>query len=131
MFKDCDGVVADAECSRIIGNISYQALYPMIDKYIPGFESLIKDKVLELINSNSIGLSVLRKKDLWEVSESPAITIINKCINDNKDLIEKKVIEAINNLSCDDKIAAMVSNLFEKLADQLLDLSVLVKDKGK
>jgi len=129
LFKGYTGVVASAECERIIGNIAYDTIYPMIDKYIPNFEEMIKNKVLDFISRDDIWHSVLRRKDVWEQTESPAVSIIDKCVKDNKTLIESKVLEAINNLSIDKQISEMVRETFDELADRFKELSLLIKTK--
>ena len=53
LFKFNDGVKADSETQRIIGNISYQIVYNIMEAQIPNFENLIVEKCKSIISSQS------------------------------------------------------------------------------
>ena len=111
----------DRECDieRIISNLAYKFLFKAVDEAI-GTDSaeLIKNKVAELLKDDShIRYCLWRKKDNWDNYESPAITILHKAIEDNRELIENRVFEMISNYDFNeakDEIYDVVCNAIEK-----------------
>ena len=65
MFNDEQGIQLDAKIQRVIGNISHFIVMEEVQKYIPNFEELIKQKTLQVINKDSFSYEVFKKKDAW------------------------------------------------------------------
>ena len=66
MFNDKQGVQLDTEIQRVIGNISHTIVMDEVQKYIPNFEELIKQKVLKILTEDSFSYQIFKKKDAWE-----------------------------------------------------------------
>ena len=82
-----------SDIERVMINLSYEYLFKAVSEAI-GKDSLefIKDKVVSLLQDDShISYLMWRRKDAWENDESPAITVMNKAIKDNEDLIKSRV----------------------------------------
>lgn len=109
----------ESDVERIITNLSYEFLFKAVSEAVgkDSFE-LIKSKVTELLEDDShIRYCLWRKKDAWENEESPAITILNKAIEDNRGLIENRVFEMVSNYNFNeakDEIYDVVCNAIEK-----------------
>lgn len=109
----------ESDIERIITNLSYEFLFKAVSDSVgeDAFEK-IKGKVAELLEDDShIRYCLWRKKDAWENEESPAITILNKAIEDNRGLIENRVFEMVSNYDFNeakDEIYSVVCNAIEK-----------------
>ena len=109
----------ESDVERIITNLSYEFLFKAVSEAVgtDSFE-LIKTKVAELLEDDShIRYCLWRKKDAWENEESPAITILNKAIENNRGLIENRVFEMVSNYDFNeakDEIYNVVCNAIEK-----------------
>lgn len=109
----------ESDIERIITNLSYEFLFKAVSKAI-GKDALemIKDKVVELLMDDSrIKYLLWRKKDVWENEESPAVTIMNQAIENNRELIENRVFEMISNYDFNeakDEIYSVVCDAIEK-----------------
>ena len=109
----------ESDIERIITNLSYEFLFKAVSEAI-GKDSLemIKDKVVELLMDDSrIKYLLWRKKDVWENEESPAVTIMNQAIEDNRELIENRVFEMVSNYDFNeakDEIYSVVCDAIEK-----------------
>ena len=109
----------ESDIERIITNLSYEFLFKAVSDSVgeDAFEK-IKGKVAELLEDDShIRYCLWRKKDAWKNEESPAITILNKAIEDNRGLIENRVFEMVSNYDFNeakDEIYSVVCNAIEK-----------------
>lgn len=109
----------ESDIERIITNLSYEFLFKAVSESVgeDAFER-IRGKVTELLEDDShIRYCLWRKKDAWENEESPAITILNKAIEDNRGLIENRVFEMVSNYDFNetkDEIYSVVCNAIEK-----------------
>lgn len=109
----------ESDIERIITNLSYEFLFNAVSESVgeDAFEK-IKGKVAELLEDDShIRYCLWRKKDAWGNEESPAITILNKAIEDNRGLIENRVFEMVSNYDFNeakDEIYSVVCNAIEK-----------------
>lgn len=87
----------EREIERILTNLSYNIVWSMVDKHFKyNASELIRNKVIDLINDLS-EFSVFRQKDAWGKEDSIAYNELQKAMNNNKDLIQKKVKDVINN----------------------------------
>lgn len=91
----------ESEITRLISNLSYEFIFKAISSEIgcDSFE-LIHKKVKELIEEGSdIRYLLFHRASNWDKIDSPGVTMINKALKDNEDLIKTKVVEAINKYS--------------------------------
>lgn len=83
--------------STFIANLGYQNVFEMINEEAPEFEDEIKTKTKEVID-NLTDYSVFRKKDLVDKEDSLAQKYLEEAVENNKDIIEKKVKFILNEL---------------------------------
>lgn len=110
-----------SDVERVMTNLSYEYLFKAVSETI-GRDSLelIKDKVVSLLQDDShISYLMWRRKDAWENNESPAITVMNKAIKDNEDLIKSRVYSFISNYDFNEVKDEIYAILCESLQQQL------------
>lgn len=88
------------ELSILLSNISYHNVFSKVDEFLEdnkSAEDIIAENTMNIIQNLS-SYSVFRSKDEYTRREdSLGQKIMNKAIEDNKSLIEKRVVEIINN----------------------------------
>ena len=107
---------------RFISNIGYQNVFEIINKEIPEYENLVKEKTKEVIEGLT-SFSVFRKADLVEREDSLGQKYLEKAIEDNKDIINNKVIEIFNQLGKQDIAYEISSIIEEKLENMFISKS--------
>ena len=122
LFKFNDGVKADSETQRIIGNISYQIVYNIMEAQIPNFENLIVEKCKSIISSQS-DCGLFEKKNLWEEDEGIGYKIAKKTLEENNLVVKGKVEEAISKFDYESEVRKLTSEMFAELADKLWSIS--------
>lgn len=108
--------------SRFISNIGYHNVLEIINKEIPEYENLVKEKTKEVIEGLT-SFSVFRKADLVEREDSLGQKYLEKAIEDNKDIINNKVIEIFNQLGKQDIAYEISSIIEEKLENMFISKS--------
>lgn len=107
---------------RFISNIGYHNVFEIINKEIPEYENLVKEKTKEVIEGLT-SFSVFRKADLLEREDSLGQKYLEKAIEDNKDIINNKVIEIFNQLGKQDIAYEISSIIEEKLENMFISKS--------
>ena len=102
---------------RFIANLAYQNVFEEINKEAPNFENEIKEKTKEVIE-NLTSYSVFRKKDLVDNEDSLAQKYLEQSVENNKDIIENKVKDILNDLSKTD-ISYEISSIIEDKIESL------------
>lgn len=126
LFKSNVGTVQeDSEIQRIIGNITSHIVMEEVQKYIPNYKKLIKQKTLKVLNKDSFSYEVFKKKDVWDKEESLAVQYMNEEIKKNKELFQKRIKETIENYDLSDDISKEVSKEFDKMAGTMYSLADL------
>jgi len=122
-----DGIVADSEMSRFISNISHQFVMEEVQKHIPNVENLIKEKTEKLIAEKDFSYYVFKTKDVWEKEESLAITYIKETTKNAKEIIQKKIMQTIDNhdyaktiSDCIGEEFVAISELLYKIGDRFI-----------
>lgn len=111
----------EAETDRLISNLGYEFIFKAVSETIgTDAKKVIADKVAELARDKShIRFEMWRKKDAWERTESPAISILYEAIKDNKLLIRECVQTTIKEFEFPevrDAMYAMAQDIiYEKL----------------
>ena len=126
LFKSREGTIqSDSEIQRVIGNISHAIVMKEVQKYIPDFESQIKNKVKKALSEGNIKYEIFKVKNAWDSQESLAITYLNEAVKENRDILKQRVLNAIMNYDLSSQIKEEVSSLFEEMAGNLYKLSEL------
>lgn len=131
LFGGKSEVVTDSEIQRIIGNISHNIVMREVQKHIPDFEHLIKSKVRKVITKDDLSYQVFKRRSAWESKESKAITYLNEVIEEQKEVFQSRIKEAISMYDFTDTILKEVSNHVTNMSESLYDLALLIGSKDK
>ncbi len=94
----------NGNAERIIENIAYGAVTKLVAEALgDNANDLIRDKAVEIIGKLS-EFTVFRRPDAWDRGPTPAFTVLMDAVKDNTDLVNKKVREAIHQLTKRDAI---------------------------
>lgn len=94
----------NGNAERIISNIAYDTVSKMVSEALgDDANDLIRDKAVEIIGKLS-GFTVFRAPDVWDRDPTPAYKVLTDAVKDNADLVNKKVREAIHQLTKRDAI---------------------------
>lgn len=106
---------------RLISNLSYEIIFNAISDIIgQDVKTVLTEKVHNLLKEDeTIRYQIWRKKDAWDRSESPAISILYDAIKQNAPLIEDKVIESIQEYKFNEIQDAMYEALEQILYDKV------------
>ena len=107
----------EKEFTRILTNISYYELWKKIEEEVPNSQDIIKEKVKEELNKIS-SYDVFRRKGEFNNCNSLAYDILEKYVDENKNIIEDKVKDIFSELSKSDlkyEIQGILENYIEKL----------------
>lgn len=111
-----DMFASESTVLRILSNTSYEVVKNTIDaQFDIGMEKAIYDKVPEIIN-NLASYNVFSPPNAWDRKASKGWEVLQDAINDNKKLIEQKVIESINKIDLED-----VTYRFKELIDEAVE----------
>lgn len=107
----------------ILSNLSYEIVTNMVNEQLKkenvNYDDYITKKVLEVIDSLT-AFTVFRKKDGYSCNEdSVGRQLLDKACIDNKDTINNKVVEIINNIDLDDIRNEVVEIIAEKAIEML------------
>lgn len=108
----------EKEITRILTNISYYELWNKIEQEVPNCQEIIKNKTKEKIEDLS-KFDIFRKaEDYFNEKDSYAQTILNKTIENNKNIIDNKVKTIMEELSLSDlkyDIQGIIENYIDNL----------------
>ena len=86
----------ESNITRLIGNISYQHIYQLVDEAL-GEESLselLKNKVMELINQMTV-FSVFKEPNTWDKGSNYGHKIVQETLKENTNKIKEEVEKQI------------------------------------
>ncbi len=106
MFKN------ERETSRIITNLGYYNTFKIIESEVPNFKEMIKNKTKKICQEIDRYCVFREKEDYIRQEDSLAQKYLNASVEENKELINRKVIEIINGLKQQD-IADEICNIIE------------------
>jgi hypothetical protein len=122
-------IQSDTEIQRVIGNISHHIIMNEVQKHIPDFEQMIKDKVRKNLTTQTLNYEVFKVKNVWDSKESLAVTYINETVKECRDMFKERIKKEIENYDLSEKISNEVSSIFDELAGNLYKLSELFLSK--
>lgn len=107
----------ESDIARIITNLGYYNTFKIIEDEVPNFKDLIKQKTKEQCEKIS-SYAVFREKSDYERQNSLAQDYLEEAVEENKDLINRKVLDIINGLNKQD-IAFEINSIIEEKIDNL------------
>lgn len=85
----------EADVERVITNLSVEYVHNLVAEQWDGdFDELLRDKVREAIEKG-VGYHVFRRKDAWDRTESPAVSILDEECRNSRPLIRECVEKRI------------------------------------
>lgn len=116
----------EAATTRIISNLGYYNTFKIIEEVVPDFKELIKEQTKKQCQNIS-SYSVFRKKDEFRREDSLAQKYLEEAVEDNKEIINEKVVEILKKLNEQD-IANEICGLIEDKIDNLFKGSELINE---
>lgn len=113
----------------ILSNLSYQIVFDEIAKIVPIWKEELVRKVHEQICEKDLSFHVWRKKGILDKEDSIAVSILNKAINDNAELIKSKVKEAIYTHDYTDEVINKLELLFDDAVSGWYELFEFMKKR--
>jgi len=84
---------------RVLSNSAYDIVYDMVDNEIEeGLKPYLYNKVLDIIKNLS-EFHIFKKPDAWSRETNSGYQTLEKCIIENKDILNSKVKEALETMS--------------------------------
>ena len=114
--KQISNYINKVGVDTFISNISYINVFKKIDEEIPDFEIQIKEKVKNIIENLS-NYCVFRDETVYE-RESVGQKLLNNAVEENKNILNEKVIEIYKGLSKQD-IAIEICGILEEKIDNM------------
>lgn len=103
----------NGNAERIIGNIGTDVATQMVVEVLgEGANDLIRDKAIKSIENMS-EFMIFRRPDAWDRGPTPAFEVLSAAVKDNRDLVEKRVREAIHQLNKRDAIEILKSGTIQ------------------
>lgn len=99
---------------RVISNIGYYHVFEIMNKEIDGYEEQVKKQVKKVIEGLT-SYSVFRKKDLYNHEDSLGQKYLEKSIEENKNIINNKVVQILNELGENDISFEIITIIEDKL----------------
>lgn len=110
----------ESEMTRILTNISYKIIWEKIEEEIPEYQTIIKEKTKENLYKIT-RFDIFKSKDeFFNTKDSLAQKYLNESVEENKNIIDTKVKEIMNNLSLTD-IKCDIQNIIEEYFDKILE----------
>lgn len=106
----------EKEVTRIITNLGYYNTFKIIEEEVPNFKNSIKEQTKKQCEDISF-YCVFREKDSFN-DESLGQKYLEEAVENNKEIINKKVVEIMNNLNQED-IASEICSILEDKIDNL------------
>ena len=119
----------ESNITRIISNISHEIVFNEVQKFIPNYEEQIKINVQNTLRENNLNYYIFKRKDAWDKDESLAIKYLNETVNANKELIQSKIKDCIENYNYEKDVYESISNKFSEMSETLSNLADLFYKK--
>lgn len=129
-FTNEDNGKADSERDRHIGNIYHSIILEEVQKYLPNFQDIIKERVIHAITNENLHFQIFRKKDdYFREKQSLAMDYIDEVVKENEELIKEKTLNKIATFNYDEIIIDKLKSLFEESFSDIYDLFDKLKQK--
>lgn len=131
-FTNKDNGKADFERDRHIGNIYHSIILEEVQKYLPNFQDIIKERVIHTITNENLHFQIFRKKDdYFREKQSLAMDYIDEVVKENEELIKEKTLNKITTFNYDEIIIDKLKSVFEESFSNIYDLFDKLTQKTK
>ena len=116
---------------RLLTNLSYHIVKEEVNKIVPNFEQELIEKVASLIRDKSSVSFNLFDFDTYGSGRSKSLgaKIVEQTVEENRQLIKDKVVEAIQERDYSEEALIKLENLSEEFAGNIYNFVELVRSK--
>ena len=108
---------------RIIGNAAHRFMVEKIGEIIPDFKDRLINNVKITLEKEDSSYYIFKRPDAWDRAESPGWRILQDSVQANKEVIQNKVTDVINEIdfkSMQDEIVGFMYEVIDRKLSQPL-----------
>ena len=121
----------EENAKRLLSNLAYHIVKEEIEKIVPDYETSLVEKVSELITDKKSVCFNLFDFDTYSSGRNKSLgaKIVEQTVEENKQLIKDKVVEAIQNRDYSDEALIKLESLGEEFAGNIYNFVELMRVK--
>lgn len=122
----------EENAKRLLSNLAYHIVKEEINKIVPNYEEDLIKKVSKLIqDKNSLGFNLF-DFDSWGAGRNKSLgaKIVEQTVEENRQLIKDKVIEAIQNKDYSEEALLKLESLGEEFIGNIYNFVELMREKN-
>ena len=121
----------EENAKRLLTNLSYHIVKEEVNKIVPNFEQELIEKVASLIRDKKSVSFNLFDFDTYGSGRSKSLgaKIVEQTVEENRQLIKDKVVEAIQERDYSEEALIKLENLSEEFAGNIYNFVELVRSK--
>lgn len=121
----------EENAKRLLSNLAYHIVREEIEKIVPNYEKELVDKVASLIRDKASVSFNLFDFDTYGSGRSKSLgaKIVEQTVQENKDLIKQKVLQAIQEKDYSDEALLKLESLSENFSSNIYDFVELMRGK--
>lgn len=103
-------LIDEGNIMRVLDNYAYTMVWRKVDEVLGkhvDLESILVQKTRDIFNNMS-EFSIFRKPNAWDREENSGYQLLERCLLDNKELLNKRVQDAVGGIE-DECIAEMLA----------------------
>ena len=108
---------------RILGNAAHKFMTEKVGEIIPDFKDRLINNIKLTLEKEDSSYYIFKRPDAWDRVESPGWRILLDAVNSNKEVIQNKVKDVINEIdfkSMEDEIVEFMYEVIDKKLSQPL-----------
>lgn len=115
--------LVNVDKERILSNCAYNVVQKLVDEqFNEDLNKILTDKVVNIISELS-AYSVFKAKNAWDKDESKGYKFLQDAVDNNKPLIEDKVVEIISQLDASQFHYKLEELMYQVVENRLLGKS--------
>lgn len=121
----------EENAKRLLSNLAYHVVREEVNKIVPNYEQELVEKVTSLIKDSSSVSFNLFDFDIYGSGRGRSLgaKIVEQTVNENRELIKTKVIEAIQGRDYSDEAILKLENLSDSFASNIYEFVEMMKTK--
>lgn len=121
----------EENAKRLLSNLAYHVVREEVNKIVPNYEQELVEKVTSLIKDSSSVSFNLFDFDTYGSGRGRSLgaKIVEQTVNENRELIKNKVIEAIQGRDYSDEAILKLENLSDSFASNIYEFVEMMKTK--
>jgi cysteinyl-tRNA synthetase len=121
----------EENAKRLLSNLAYHIVREEVEKIVPNYEQELVDKVASLIKDKSSVSFNLFDFDSYGSGRSKSLgaKIVEQTVQENRELIKEKVIQAIQEKDYSDEALLKLESISENFSSNIYDFVELMRSK--